>query len=57
MVDKAAASLAAHKRMTGYVYIYVLDVLGGSGFLTKAINQIGLRGCVLDTKFLVPVMT
>ena len=30
---------------------YVLDVFGGSRFLTKATNQIVLRGYVLDTKF------
>ena len=27
------------------------DVFGGPGFLAKASNHLGLRGCVLDTKF------
>ena len=45
-VDKATASLAAHKRLTGK---YMLDVFGGSGFLTQATNHLGLRGFVLDT--------
>ena len=30
---------------------FLLDVFGGSGFLTKATNYLGLRGYVLDTKF------
>ena len=30
---------------------YFIDVLGGSGFLSKAANHLGLRGCVHDTKF------
>ena len=47
-VDKAAASLVTHKHMTGK---YMLHVFGGSGVLTKAINHLGLRGHVLDTKF------
>ena len=29
----------------------MFDVFGGSGFLTKTTNQLGLRGYVLDTKF------
>ena len=29
----------------------VIDVFGGHGFLAKASNHLGLRGCVLDTKF------
>ena len=41
IVDKATASLAAHKRITGKCMI---DVFGGSGFLTKATNHSGLRG-------------
>ena len=28
----------------------VLDVFGGSGFVAKVSNQLGLRVCVLDTK-------
>ena len=28
----------------------MLDVFAGSGFITKATNQLGLRGYVLDTK-------
>ena len=30
---------------------YMLDVIGGSGFLTKAIDHLSLHGYVLDTKF------
>ena len=48
IVDKATASPSAHKRMTGK---YETDVFGGSGFLTKATNHVGLRGFVLDTTF------
>ena len=48
IVDNATLSPAVHKRMTGK---YQLDVFGGSGFLTKATNNPGLRGHVLDTKF------
>ena len=48
IVDVAFASPAAHKRMTGK---YMHDVFGGSGFLTRASNHLGLRGYVLDTKF------
>ena len=29
---------------------YLLDMFGGSGFLSKATNHLGLRGYVLDTK-------
>ena len=29
----------------------MLDVFGGSGFLAKATNHLGLRGYVLDTMF------
>ena len=48
VADKATASPAVHKRMTGK---FLLDVFGGSGFLTKATHHLGLRGYVLDTKF------
>ena len=34
--------------MTGKFFI---DVVGGSGFLSKATHHLGLRGYVLDTKF------
>ena len=47
-VDKATASPAAHKRVTGK---YLIDVFGGNGSLSKATNHWGLRGDVLDTKF------
>ena len=40
-VDKATASPADHKRMTGK---YLLDVFGGRGFLPKVLNHLGLRG-------------
>ena len=30
---------------------YMFDVFGGLGFLAKAKNHLGLRGCVPDTKF------
>ena len=30
---------------------YMLDVCGGLGFLTKATNNLGSRGFVLDTTF------
>ena len=50
IVDKATASPAAHKRMTGKS---VLDVFGGSVFLTKAAHRLGLRGYVL-ARSLVP---
>ena len=46
-LTKATESPAAHRRMTGK---YMIDVFGGSGFLTKVTNQLGLRGYVLDTK-------
>ena len=39
---------STHKRMTGK---YMVDVFGGSGFLTTATNHLGLRSFVLDTKF------
>ena len=29
----------------------LIDVFGGSGFLSQATNHLGLRGCVFDTKF------
>ena len=48
IVDNASASPAAHKRMTGKS---LLDVFGGSGFLTKAIHHLGLLGYLLDTNF------
>ena len=48
MLCKATASPAARKRMTGDTLI---DVFGGSGFLGKATNHLGLRGYVLDTQF------
>ena len=47
VVDKATADPAARKNMTGK---YLLDMFGGSGFLSKATNDLGLRGYVLDTK-------
>ena len=47
MVDKATTNAAAHTRMTGK---YMFDVFGGSGFLTKATNQLGFRGHVLGHK-------
>ena len=37
-----------HRRVTGK---YMLDEFGGSGFMSKATNHLGLRGYVLDTKF------
>ena len=45
---------AAHKRMTGKA---MLDVFGGSGFLTDVTNHSGQRGCVLDTEKMVLGMT
>ena len=48
IVDKATACSAAHKRMIGK---YLLEVFGGSGFLAKATNILGLRGYALDAKF------
>ena len=48
VVDKATGHPAAHTRMTGKFFI---DVVGGSGFLSQATHHLGLRGCVLDTKF------
>ena len=47
IVNKAIASRAAHKRITGAC---IIDVFGGDGFLTKATNLLGLRGHALDTK-------
>ena len=44
IVDEATANPAAFKRMMGK---YVIDVVGGSGFLTEATNHLGLRGYVL----------
>ena len=51
VVDKATASPAARKRMTGK---YILDVFGVSGFLPEATNHLSLRGNVLVTKFDLP---
>ena len=48
VVDKATAGPAARKSMTGK---YLLDMFGGAGFLSKATNDLGLRGYVLDTTF------
>ena len=47
-IDITILSLAVRKRMTGK---YFIDVFGGSGFLSKATNHLGLRGCALDRKF------
>ena len=41
IVDKATASPAARKRVTGK---YMLDVFGGSGFLRKTTKHMGLHG-------------
>ena len=46
LLTKTTTILAAHKRVTGKC---MLDVFGGSGFLAKATNHLGLRGYVLDT--------
>ena len=53
VVDKATASPTAPRRMTGK---YMLDVFGGSGFMTKATNH---WDCVAmcSTRRLVPGMT
>ena len=48
VIDKTIPSPAVRNRMTGN---YFMDVFGGFGFLSKATNHLGLRGCVLDTKF------
>ena len=48
VVAQAFADPAVHRRITGK---YKLDVFGGSGFVAKATNHLGLRGCVRDTKF------
>ena len=48
VIDKAIASPAVHKCMTGKC---MLEVFGGSRFVAKATNHLGLRGYGLDTKF------
>ena len=48
IVDMATSGPPGHRRTTGE---YLLDVFGGSGFLSKATNHLGLRCHVLDTKF------
>ena len=47
-VDTATVSPSSHKWMTAK---YMLDVFGGARFLARTTNHLGLRGCVLDTKF------
>ena len=47
VIDKTIPRPAVHKRITAK---YVIDVFGGSGFLAKAANHVGLRGYVLDTE-------
>ena len=47
-INRATASPAARQRMTGK---YIFEVFDGSGFLTKATKQLGVRGHMLDTKF------
>ena len=41
VADKKFADPVVHKRMTGKC---MLDVFGGSGFVAKATNHLGLRG-------------
>ena len=48
VVDQAIADPAVHKRMTGKS---MFDMFGGSSFVAKATNNVGLCGCVLDAKF------
>ena len=48
IVDRMFLSPAVQKRMTGK---YSIDVSGGSKFMSRTTNMLGLRGYVLDANF------